>query len=272
MQDEVHPDCRALTERQRATWATGDFHEISRQIVPVSETLCQAADPHAGERVLDVACGSGNTALVAARRYCEVTGIDYVPALIERASQRAAAEGVVIDFQVADAQALPFPDASFDVVVSVFGVMFAPDQEKAASELLRVCRPGGRIALANWMPEHFGKDFFAVHARYMPPPPGLHPPQRWGTESGLEELLGVGTTSISSEKRTNRAYLRSIAHAVDTFCKCFGPTKRALQMTDARAQECLKNDLAAVFQRYNAATDGTLAFDAQYLQAVAIRK
>src|SRR5688572_26092468 len=140
-------DYAAVTQRLQATWATGDFHEIARQIVPVSEALVQRVDPRPGQRVLDVACGSGNAALVAARRYCEVTGIDYVPALVERAMARAAAEGVRADFRVVDAQALPFPDASFDVVLSVFGVMFAPDQEKAAKELLRVCRRGGTIGL-----------------------------------------------------------------------------------------------------------------------------
>jgi SAM-dependent methyltransferase len=271
MKDDVRPDYAAVTTRQQATWATGDFHQISRQIIPVSEALCEAADPRSRERVLDVACGSGNTALAAARRYCDGACIDYVPALIERARQRAVVEGVRVDFRVADAQALPFPDASFDVVVSVFGVLFAPDQEKAASELLRVCRPGGRIALANWMPEHFGKDFFAIHARYMPPPPGLRPPQRWGTGAGLKELLGAGTTSITSEKRSNRVYMRSIEHAVETFAAYFGPTGRALQTIDAHAGESLKKDLADLFRRYNVATDGTLVFDTQYLQTLAIR-
>lgn len=146
-------DYEAVTERQQATWATGDFNVISRLIMPMSEALVRAVDPHAGQRVLDVACGSGNAALIAGRRFCEVTGIDYVPALIERARMRAAAEGIDIDFRVGDAQALSFPDASFDVVLSTFGVMFAPDQEQAAGELLRVCRPGGRIGLASWMPE-----------------------------------------------------------------------------------------------------------------------
>lgn len=271
MKDDVQLDYRAITERQQATWATGDFHEISRQIIPVSEALCQAADPHSNERVLDIACGSGNTALIAARRYCEVTGIDYVPALVERARQRASVDGLRVDFRVADAQALPFEDASFDVVVSVFGVMFAPDQEKAASELLRVCRPGGRIALANWMPEHFGKDFFGLHARYMPPPPGVHPPQRWGTDIGLEELLGARTTSISSEKRSNRVYHPSIEHAVETFGTYFGPSGRALQTLDAAARADFKRDMAELFHRYNKATDGTLVFETRYLQTLALR-
>jgi len=167
------PDYAHITEHQQKTWATGDFSEVARQVVSVSEDLCRAVDPHAGERVLDVACGSGNTALAVARRYCQVSGIDYVPALIERAKVRAGAEGTSIDFRVADAQALPFGEAAFDAVVSVFGVMFAPDQKKAASELIRVCRPGGRIGLACWMPEGIGGAFFGVHGRYLLPPLGL---------------------------------------------------------------------------------------------------
>lgn len=271
MKDDVHIDYRALTGRQQATWATGDFHEISRQIVPVSEALCQAVDPRPGERVLDIACGSGNTALIAARRYCEVAGIDYVPALIDRARRRAAAGGLAIDFQVADAQALPFEDASFDVAVSVFGVMFAPDQEKAASELLRVCKPGGRIALASWMPEQFGKDFFGLHARFMPPPPGIRPPQRWGTEAGLSELLGAGTTSITSERRGNRVYHPSIDHAVETFTTYFGPSGRALQSLDTSARADFKREMGELFHRYNEANDGTLVFETRYLQTLARR-
>jgi ubiquinone/menaquinone biosynthesis C-methylase UbiE len=154
-------DYGAITARQQAVWATGDFHELARQILPVSESLVAACDPRAGERVLDVACGSGNAALVAARRYCDVSGVDFVPALLDRARQRAAAEGTPVDFQVGDAQALPYPDAHFDVVLSVFGVMFAPDQERAANELLRVCRPAGRIGLCCWIPEASAADSFA---------------------------------------------------------------------------------------------------------------
>lgn len=271
MKDDTGLNYDTLTQQQRATWATGDFHEISRQIFPVSETLCQAADPHPNERVLDIACGSGNTALVAARRYCEVSGIDYVPSLIDRARARAEVDGVQVDFRVADAQALPFDDASFDVVVSVFGVMFAPDQAKAAAELLRVCRPGGRIALANWMPEHFGKDFFGLHARYMPPPPGMLAPQRWGTADGLEELLGACTSSIRSERLSNRVYHRSIEHAVDTFSTYFGPTGRALRSLDANARADFRSEMTELFRRYNQATDGSLVFETRYLQTLALR-
>jgi SAM-dependent methyltransferase len=211
-------DYDGITRRQQATWAAGDFHELGRQTLDMSEALVRAADPHAGQRVLDVACGTGNAALIAARRYCEVTAIDFVPALIERAKTRAKAEGMDVDFRVEDAPALPFPDATFDVVVSSIGVMFAPDQEKAAGELLRVCRPGGTIGLASWMPDGFGGDFFAAHARHAPPPTGIKPPVRWGTDIGLNELLGHGIHALHRERRTvDVLFARSIAHAMDIY-------------------------------------------------------
>ena len=272
MESRTDPvDYHGITERQQATWATGDFNELARQIMSVSEALCQAVDPRANQRVLDIACGSGNAALVAARRYCEVSGVDFVPALVERAKQRAAAEGTKIDFRVADAQALPFPDASFDVVVSVFGVMFAPDQEQAAREILRVCRPGGRIGLATWPPEGIAADLFRTVGQYVPPPPGLNPPTRWGTESGLAELLGGGTSTIKSEPRRFLQYFRSIEHTLDVFRTYFGPTSRAFQTLDSTGQDGLRNDLMAVYRRYDRATDGTAVIDAHYLQVVASR-
>lgn len=264
-------DYSALTGRQQATWSSGDFHELARQVMPVSDDLCRALDPRAGQRVLDVACGSGNAALIAARRYCEVSGIDYVPALIERAKTRAAAEGTRIDFRVADAQALPFEDAAFDVVVSVFGVMFAPDQEKAAAELLRVCRPGGKIGLACWMPEGFGGDFFRTHAAYAPPPPGLKPAVRWGTDAGLAELLGKGASSIQSERRAVHQHYRSIEHVVEVLRTCFGPTIRAFEVTDPQKHSSLRKDIEGVLARHNVSTDGTVRLNCEYLQTIAVR-
>jgi ubiquinone/menaquinone biosynthesis C-methylase UbiE len=265
-------DYRAITARQQATWATGDFNEIARQIIPVSEALVRACDPRAGQRVLDVACGSGNAALIAARRYCEVSGIDYVPSLIERAAQRAAAEGTPIDFRVGDAQALDFPDGHFDLVLSVFGVMFAPDQERAAGELLRVCRPGGKIGLCCWIPEGFGGEFFRIVARYVPPPEGLKTPFRWGTEAGVTELLGAGSASIAVEKRVTHQYYRSIDHAFEVCRAYLGPISRALQMLDAANQASLRRDLMSFFETYNRATDGTVVMEGEYLEIVARRR
>lgn len=264
-------DYQAITDVQRTTWATGDFHEIARQNVVMAEALCQAVDPHADQRVLDVACGSGTVALVAARRYCAVTGIDYVPALIERARARARADRLEVDLRVADAQALPFADDSFDVVLSVYGVQFAPDQAQAASELLRVCRPGGRIGLASPAPTGWSGDFFAAHARYTPPPPDLASPLRWGTADGLEELLGDGARSIVNRPRTARQYYRSVDHAVEVFSTYFGPTIRALDTVVPERRADLLRDLGEVFARYNRATDGTAVVENTYLQSVAIR-
>lgn len=262
-------DYESITEGQRETWSSGDFNEIARQNVVMAEALCEAVDPHPGQRVLDVACGSGTAALVAERRYCDVTGLDYVPGLIERAKTRARASGQEIDFRVGDAQDMPFPDDSFDAVLSVYGVQFAPDQKQAARELLRVCKPGGKIGLAGPIPEGWSGDWFAAHAEYVPPSPGIQSPLRWGTADGLNELLGAGTQSINSDRCTALQYYRSIDHAVDLFSTYFGPTIRAFEAIDSEDQERLRNDLRDVFSRYNRATDGTAIVENQYLQTIA---
>lgn len=271
MADDPPVNFEELTAHGKELWSSGDFNEIARQTMMVAEDICRVADPRPTQSVLDVACGSGNVALVAARRYCNVAGIDIADNLIDRAKLRAAAEGSAIDFRVGDAQALPYPDASFDVVTSVFGVMFAPEQEKAASELLRVCRPGGRIVLANWMPEGFGIDFFGAHAKHAPPPAGAPSPMRWGTEDGARALLGSGARQIACEKRTGYAYYRSIDHALDLFQTYFGPTIRAFGMVGEDGAEALRADLAAVFEKHNQADDGTVAMRTDYMQTVALR-
>ncbi|MFW5969399.1 MAG: class I SAM-dependent methyltransferase [Halofilum sp. (in: g-proteobacteria)] len=261
------PDYEAITAKQRKTWAFGDFNQIARQNVCMAEALCETVDPHAGERVLDVACGSGTAVLVAARRYCEVTGIDYVPELVERARNRAVADGLDSEFQVGDAQNLSFPDDAFDVVLSIYGVHFAPDQERAASEMLRVARPGGRIGLASPVPEGWRGDLFAAIARHAPPPPDLHPPLRWGTEDGLDELLGDGTCSLRSGKRTALQDYHSVEHAADVFLTWFGPAIRAAEQSDP---EQVREDLRQVFHRYNRADDGTAVLENTYLLTTAV--
>lgn len=266
------PDYTEVTKRQQDTWSTGDFNEIARQNVVMAEALCEAIDPHPSQRVLDVACGSGTAALVAERRYCDVTGIDYVSGLIERARARAQANGQRIDFRVGDAQDVPFPDDSFDVVLSVYGVQFAADQEQAARELLRVCKPGGKIGLAGPIPEGWSGDWFAAHAQYVPPPPDVQSPLRWGTEEGLEELLGAGVRSIENDRRTALQYYRSIDHAVEVFSTYFGPTIRALETIDPADQENLLEDLNAVMSRYNRAADRTAIVENQYLQTIATKE
>jgi SAM-dependent methyltransferase len=265
---ETHPDnYRDITDNQKKMWGKGDFNEIARQNMMMGEDLCRAIDPRPGQRVLDVACGSGTAALVAARRYCDVTGIDYVPELIDRARRRAEAGGLQARFEVADAQDLPFPDNSFDVVLSVYGVQFAPDQEKAASEMMRVIRPGGRIGLASPITEGWSGDFFATHGKYVPPPPGVKPPLRWGTEKGLDELLGDKAASIENEKRISVQYYLSPDHALDVFKTWFGPTLRAMELLDEEQQASLLGELKEVFNRYNRADDGTAVVENIYLMS-----
>lgn len=265
-------DFQAITQKQQTVWATGDFNEVARQVMAVADELVRTVDPHAGQRVLDVACGSGNAALSAARRYCEVSGIDYVPALIERAKMRAQAEGSQIDFRVADAQALPFPDGSFDVVLSVFGVMFAPDREKAAAELLRVCKPGGKIGLACWTSGGMVGEFFALQSRRVQPPPGVQPPPQWGTEELQHQLLGPGTSEIRATRKMSRQYFLSPQHAVEVFKTYFGPTARAFQVLDAAARDEYREELEQLYAKYNLAKDGTLYLESEYLEVVATRK
>lgn len=236
----------------------------------MAEELCEIGRLRAGERVLDVACGSGTAALVAARRYCEVTGIDYVPSLLERARLRTDAEGYAAEFLEADAQDLPFPDDTFDAVLSVYGVQFAPDQQQAANELLRVTRPGGRIVLASPVPTGWSGDFFAVHADHNPPPAGVPSPLRWGTERGLEELLGHGTSTIASSARPAMQYWRSIEHAVDVFWRSFGPTIRAAAVGGRVSTGAFRDDLTAVFERYDrSGDDATPVVENTYLLTVA---
>jgi ubiquinone/menaquinone biosynthesis C-methylase UbiE len=265
-------DFQAVTQKQQVMWAAGDFHVVGRQVLQVSEDLVRAADPHAGASVLDVACGSGNAALIAARRYCNVSGLDYVPHLIEHANLRAASEGTKIDFRVGDAQALPYGDASFDYVMSVFGVMFAPDREKAAAELLRVCKPGGTIALANWTPEGLTGKFFSLQSRYVPPPLGLQPPPQWGTDELMQQLLGPGTTEIRTERRMSHWYYLSPEHAVEVFKSYFGPTQKAFQALDPAGQEGMHKELVEIFSANNQAKDGTVHVECEYLQVLARRK
>lgn len=264
-------DYAAITERQKATWSEGDFNVIALAVMAASEAVVSAVDVHAGERVLDIACGSGNAALIAARRNADVTGIDYVPALVERAKMRAQAEGTKVDFRVGDAQELPFPDGSFDVVVSVFGVMFAPDQQRAARELLRVTRPGGRIGVVSWMPEEFGGDFFRTHGKYLPPPPGLAPPVRWGSEAGVRELFGSNAAALSFERLTFCQHYRSEAHALETFRTYFGPTRKVLASLEPSRHADFEGELLDVFRRYNRAKDGTAAIESRCMQVLATK-
>lgn len=267
------PDFTAVKRRQQSTWASGDFAVVAARIVFQAEHLCETADLQAGWRVLDVATGSGNAALAAARRGCEVVGIDYVPALLQRGRIRAGAEQLGVQFVEGDAEDLRFPDASFDAVISIYGVMFAPDHRRAAAEVARVCRPGGRIALASWTPDGFIGETFRIFSRYLPPAPGLQPPVRWGDESYLESLFGNVAASLTSHRRTAVFRFRSAEENVEFFSTYYGPTLRAFESLDPQRRASLRNDLVALARRYdrNGGT-GSIAIAADYLETVIVRR
>ena len=262
-----------MTRRARAMWALGDFARAGAEQVLVGELLCRAIDIHPGERVLDVAAGSGNAALAAARRGARVIATDFVPQLLQVAARRAAVEGLVIDTEEADAQALPFPDGAFDVVLSTFGVMFAPDQARAASELLRVCRSGGRIGLTAWTPRSVMASAQATAGRFapFPPIPGAHSPIEWGTEAHVRELLGSGVTDLTAQVLITEMCATSPAARVEFNRTYVGPTKAIFDRLDPAGQHALAGELASCLQKFNRATDGTLIVPAEYLQITATR-
>lgn len=265
-------DLPALKERQQQTWAAGDFSVCASASVLVSEWLCEAVELHAGQKVLDVATGSGNTALAAARRWCEVTGIDYVPALLDRGRERAAVERLPVTFQVGDTEQIPFPEASFDVVLSTFGAMFAPDQEQAAREIMRVCRPGGKIGLANWTPEGIVGAYSRALAQHVPPPPGIKPPILWGTEERLRELFGGDVISLQVTRCSVSVCFRSAQHWLELMGTYFGPVKKAFEALDAVGQTNLTRDLLDILYRFNRSGDETLVLPAEYLEVVATKR
>jgi ubiquinone/menaquinone biosynthesis C-methylase UbiE len=234
-------DLSALKERQRFSWASGDYSVIAARIVPIAERLVEAADLRAGDTVLDVATGTGNAAIAAARRGCRVAGVDYVEALLEHGRERAAAEGLSVTFTEGDAEHLPFPDASFDAVLSCLGVMFTPDHEQAADELVRVCRPGGTIALANWTPTGFVGAMFRTVAAHVPPPAGLRPPGLWGTREHLEQLLGHSVQALTVTRREFDFRFHSPAEFVEVFRHYYGPSaRRSTRSTRPAANGCTK--------------------------------
>jgi SAM-dependent methyltransferase len=260
-------DIPAIKSRQQSTWASGNYAVIGTTLQLTGELLCEAVDIAAGERVVDVASGNGNAAVAAARRGGEVTACDYVPALLEGARARAVAEGIELETRDADAEALPFGDATFDVALSTFGVMFAPDQERAAAELLRVCKPGGRIGLANWTPGGFVGQMFKIVGRYVPPPAGLRSPVEWGTLSRLEELFGPGCAVRSSARSFVFRY-RSADHWLATFRKFYGPTHTAFGALDAADAAALSSDLLALARQHDTSAGGSLRVPSDYIEVV----
>jgi SAM-dependent methyltransferase len=268
---QPHPDLTAVKRRQQATWSSGDYAVIGTTLSITGELLCEAVDLRPDQRVLDVAAGNGNATLAAARRWADVTSTDYVASLLERGRERAAAERLSITVQEADAEQLPFADSSFDVVLSVFGVMFTPNQEQAAQELLRVCRSGGRLGLANWTPEGFIGQVFRTIGKYIPPPPGVKPPALWGTEARLRELFGDGISELRIERRIFVFRYRSAEHWLHVFRTYYGPILKAFAALDEGGQASLADDLRELLQRFNQGGTDTLAVPSEYLEVVATR-
>jgi SAM-dependent methyltransferase len=262
----------AVKGRQQAAWSAGDYAVIGTTLQIVGESLCEALDLRPGERVLDVAAGNGNATLAAARRWCDVVSTDYVPALLERARLRASAEGLQVQFEQADAENLPYADGRFDVVLSTFGVMFTPDQEQAAAELARVCRPGGRIGLANWTPSSFVGELFKLMGKYLPAPAGVRSPALWGTEERMRELFGNRLGAIQCERKHFVFRYRSPGHWLETFRTYYGPTHKAFGALDIAQQDSLAADMIALAERFNRSRDGALLAPSEYLEVVITRR
>jgi ubiquinone/menaquinone biosynthesis C-methylase UbiE len=263
---QAAPDFAAIKQRQQATWASGDFAVIGNTLQIVGEMLAEAADVCAGERVLDVAAGNGNATLAAAHRFAEVTSTDYVPHLLDKGRDRAHAEGLDIEFQVADAENLPFDDASFDVVLSTFGAMFTPEHARTAREMTRVTRPGGRIGMANWTPEGFIGRLFKVIGAHVPPPAGLKSPALWGTEKHLQDLFGSAAAKIAVERRMFNFRYRSAAHWIQIFRDFYGPTHKAFGALDAKGQAALERDITALLAELNTGGTRSLVVPGEYLE------
>jgi ubiquinone/menaquinone biosynthesis C-methylase UbiE len=264
----AQPDFAAVKQRQQGAWSSGDYAIVGTTLQIVGEQLCEALDLRAGSKVLDVAAGNGNATLAAARRWCDVTSTDYVPALLKRGRERAAAEHLTIEFREADAEALPFADASYDVVLSTFGVMFTPDQDKAASELARVCRSGGKIGLANWTPEGFIGQLFKAIGRHVAPPAGVKSPALWGTPARLDELFGDQASEIVAEPRMFVFRYRSPDHWLDVFKSYYGPALKAFATLDDAGQAALRRDLLDLLDEFDHSDDGTVVVHSEYLEAV----
>lgn len=264
-------DFAAVKTRQQAAWSSGNYSVVGATLQIVGESLCEAMDLRAGSRVLDVAAGNGNATLAAAHRWADVTSTDYVPALLEAAQRRAQAEGYDIHFQQADAENLPFPDASFDAVLSTFGVMFTPDQERAAAEMARVCKPGGKIGLANWTPESFIGQMFKTIGKYIAPPAGVQPPSLWGTRNRLQDLFGGTAAGLNATTRHFIFRYRSPQHFIDVFRNYYGPMVKTFGALDPEKQAALAQDLLELIAAGNCSGDATLVLPSEYLEIVITR-
>jgi ubiquinone/menaquinone biosynthesis C-methylase UbiE len=267
----VQVDLGALKSRQQGAWSSGDYAVVGTTLQIVGEELCEALDLRSGSTVLDVAAGNGNVSLAAARRWCDVVATDYVPALLERARERADAERLHMEFREADAEALPFADQSFDVVVSTFGVMFTPDQDRAAAELIRVCKHGGKIGLANWTPESFIGQLFKTIGKHLPPPAGAKSPALWGTRPRLAELFEPHASSVESAQRYFVFRYRSAEHCLDILKTYYGPVLKAFAALAQPAQAALEHDILSLIAQFNRSADGTMVVPSEYLQIIITR-
>jgi ubiquinone/menaquinone biosynthesis C-methylase UbiE len=266
------PDLKTIKAKQHAAWSSGDYAIIGATLQLVGERLAEAMDLRSGERVLDIAAGNGNITLAAARRWCEVTSTDYVDALLARGRKRAEADGFEIEFQIADAENLPFKDGSYDAVVSTFGAMFSPDQSSTASEMQRVCRSGGRIGLANWTPDGFIGQMFKTIGKYLPPPAGVKSPALWGTREWIETTFGASAKKIVAEPRDHVFRFRSPQHFVDMFRSYYGPMLKAFEALDAAGKEGLAADIIALIGRHNKSGDATMVVPGEYLEVVVTKR
>ncbi len=265
------PDYSAIKSRQQTAWGSGDYARIGVTLQITGEELCEAMDLRAGQSVLDVAAGNGNATLAAARRFCRVVATDYVPALLERSRVRAEADGLAVEYRQADAEALPFADSSFDNVVSTFGVMFTPDQPQAAAELIRVCRPGGRIGMANWTPEGFIGQLFKTIGRHVAPPPGIQSPAAWGTDAFLNSHFARQVQTLTRTSREFMFRYQSAEHWLDLFATYYGPVLKAFEAVGETGRDRLRGDLLELVDRFNRADDGTMVVPGEYLQIVITR-
>src|SRR5258707_13805067 len=268
----TQPALDALKPRQHGAWSSGDYAIVGTTLQIVGEELCEALDIRAGQNVLDVAAGNGNATLAAARRWCQVVSTDYVPSLLERGRARASADGLSVEFKEADAEALPFADAAFDAVVSTFGVMFTPNQDRAATELLRVCKSGGKIGLANWTPQGFIGQLFKTLGKYLPPPAGAKSPALWGTQARIAEMFGPSASVIRAVPRNFVFRYRSPEHFLEIFKNYYGPMLKAFAALDAANQQGFRNDLLALIGRMNRAKDGTMVVPSEYLEIVITKR
>jgi ubiquinone/menaquinone biosynthesis C-methylase UbiE len=277
---ECHPipagkpvaELKALKAKQQTAWSSGDYAIIGTTLQIVGEQLAEAMDLHAGQTVLDVAAGNGNVTLAAARRWCDVTSTDYVESLLARGRKRAEAEGLQVKFQIADAENLPFPDAAFDAVVSTFGGMFSPDQDRTAAEMVRVCKSGGRIGLANWTPEGFVGQMFKTIGKYLPPPTGVKSPAVWGTRSWLDATFASAASKVDADPRTFIFRYRSAQHFLDIFRAYYGPVLKAFEAVNATSRKALARDIIDLVERFNTSGDKTMVVPSEYLEVIITKR